>query len=247
MGNSTEESGNHLSVSELVSIGKELVAMLRDAMLLVMAILLLVWPKVIKNVLVDAGVKKGNFAGMEWEANFSQSDENLVKSQSTIADLIEQNGKLSKALSEVKAQISNTEVKADIAKLEQINTRLIANATKAQVSAAANILANAPLVQEIQVSTDKSTTWGVVYGGDQKLDSAEYEIKTTAPKFGLTNVAIYYRQGSYRSVATTIDRLQASQLLNKAKEHRKDAYIVNMLTWCPNAAQKEGYFECVNP
>lgn len=244
MGNSTKESGNHLSVSELVSIGKELVAMLRDAMLLVIAILLLVWPQTIKNVLVDAGFKKASIAGMEWEANFSQSDENLVKSQSTIADLMEQNGKLNKALSEVKSLIGNTEVKADIVKLEQINTQLVANATKAQVSAAANILANAPLVQEIQASADKPTTWGVVYGGDQRLDGAEYETKTAAPKFGLTNTAIYYRQGSYRSVATTIDRLQASQLLNKAQEHRKDAYIVNMTTWCPNTTLKEGYFEC---
>jgi hypothetical protein len=239
----TEESSNRLSRSELVSTGKELVAMLRDAMLLVMAVLLLVWPQTIKRVLMDAGFKKGSIAGMEWEANFSESDETLLKAQSTISDLLDQNGKLNKTLSEIKSQIGNT---ADIAKLEQINTQLVANAAKVQVSAAANILANAPLVQEIQTSTDKAITWGVVYGGDQKLDRAEHEIKTTAPKFGLSNAAIYYRQGSFRSVATTIDRLQASQLLNKAKEHRKDAYIVNMSTWCPNVTQKEGYFECSN-
>lgn len=241
-----EQNSNRLSVSELVSTGRELVAILRDAMLLLMAVLLLAWPQTIKSVLVDAGFKKGSIAGLEWEANLTQSDETLVKAQSTIADLIDQNNKLNKALSEMKSQIGNAEVNANIAKLEQLNTQLVANTAKVQVSVAANISANAPLVQEIQTSTDKAVTWGVVYGGDQRLNAAEYEIKTTAPKFGLINAAIYYRQGSYRSVATTIDRLQASQLLNKVKGHRKDAYIVNMSAWCPNASQKDGYFECSN-
>jgi hypothetical protein len=87
---------------------------------------------------------------------------------------------------------------------------------------------------------------GVVYGGDQTLDAAKFEIQTIAPKLGLTNAAIYYRQVSYRSVATTTDGLQAEQLLLKAKERRKDSYIVNMSTWCRDAAQKNGYFECAS-
>jgi hypothetical protein len=108
------------------------------------------------------------------------------------------------------------------------------------------ISANAPLVQKIQSSMGTVVTWGVVYGGDQSLDSARHEIQTIAPKLGLTNAAIYYRQGSYRSVATTTDRLQAERLLVKAKERRGDSYIVNMSSWCPSATERAGYFECSN-
>jgi hypothetical protein len=41
--------------------------------------------------------------------------------------------------------------------------------------------------------------------------------------------------------------VQADQVLNKAKERRKDSYIVNMSTWCPSTTEKDGYFECSNP
>jgi TRAP-type mannitol/chloroaromatic compound transport system substrate-binding protein len=183
---------------------------------------------------------------LKWKAKLNQTDGALVKAQATIVDLKDQNDKLNKALSEVKSQIDNPEVKANITKLEQLNTQLVENATKVQASVESNISANAPLVQKIQASTGTVVTWGIVYGGDQNLNAAEYEIQTIAPKLGLTNVAIYYRQGSYRSVATTTDRLQAEQFLNKAKERRKDSYIVNMSTWCPNTTQKDGYFECLN-
>lgn len=87
-----------------------------------------------------------------------------------------------------------------------------------------------PLVQKVQVSTGISVTWGVVYGGDRILDVAQYEVRTIARKLGLTTAAIDYRRGSYRSVATSTDRLQAGTLLKKAKARRKDPYIVNMAT-----------------
>jgi TRAP-type mannitol/chloroaromatic compound transport system substrate-binding protein len=241
-----EQNNNRSSLSGLVAIGKDLVAMLRDTMLLLLAILLMGWPQAINSILVDAGFEEGSFAGLKWKAKLNQTDGALVKAQATIVDLKDQNDKLNKALSEVKSQIDNPEVKANITKLEQLNTQLVENATKVQASVESNISANAPLVQKIQASTGTVVTWGIVYGGDQNLNAAEYEIQTIAPKLGLTNVAIYYRQGSYRSVATTTDRLQAEQFLNKAKERRKDSYIVNMSTWCPNTTQKDGYFECLN-
>jgi hypothetical protein len=77
---------------------------------------------------IDAGFKNGSIAGLEWEANLTQSDDTLVKAQSTIADLTDQNDKLNKALSEVKSQIGNKEIKANITKLEQLNTQLVTSA-----------------------------------------------------------------------------------------------------------------------
>jgi hypothetical protein len=185
--------------------------------------------------------------GLEWEANLTKSDDTLIKAQSIISDLKDQNDKLNKALSEVKSHIDNAEVKANIAKLEQLNTQLIASTEKVQVSVAANISTNAPLVEKMQTPADALVTWGVVYGGDKNIDDAKYEVQTIAPKLGLTNATIYYRQGSYRSVATATDRLQAEQLLNKAKQRRKDSYIINISSWCPQATQKDGYFECSSP
>jgi hypothetical protein len=138
-------------------------------------------------------------------------------------------------------------VKADIAKLDQLNTRLAESSAKVQADLETTTSANASLIQKVQASTGTVATWGVVYGGDRTLDAAKYEVRTIAARLGLTNAAIYYRNNSFRSVATTTDRLQAEQLLKKAKERRKDSYIVNMSTWCPSITERNGYFECLNP
>lgn len=241
-----ENSSSSTFLSRLIATGKDLVAMLRDAGLLALAVLLIGWPHTINSILVDAGFEEGSFAGLKWKANLKSSDKILVEARNTIADLTDQNAKLNKTLSDVKLQTGNAELKENISNLEQLNSQLADSAAKVQVSVDSNIAANAPLVQKIQTATGSVTTWGIVYGGDQNLESAKYEVQTIATKLGLTNAAIYYRQGSYRSVATTTDRVQAAQFLVKAKERQKDSYIVNMSSWCPNAMGKEGYFECSN-
>lgn len=242
-----KQRNNSFPLSKAVGTGKDFIALLRDAVLLLIAVLLIRWPQTFNSILVDAGFEEGSFAGLKWKAKLTQSDDALLKAQATIADLKDQNEKLNKALSETKSQIGSTDIKAKIANLEQLNIRVVSSSAKVQAAIETSISANAPLVQKIQSSTGTAVTWGVVYSGDQNLDAARYEIQTIAPKLGLTNAAIYYRQGSYRSVATTTDRLQAEQLLNKAKERRKDSYIVNMSTWCPSATQRAGYSECSNP
>ncbi|WP_428825132.1 hypothetical protein ACLIKD_11225 [Azonexus sp. IMCC34842] len=77
--------------------------------------------------------------------------------------------------------------------------------------------------------------------------AAQYEVKSAAQKYVLTNTSIFFRQGSFRSVATAADRSDAEQLLFKAKNRRSDAYIVNLNTWCPNRTAKAGYTECTAP
>lgn len=241
------EKRNDRYLSGFVATGKDLVAMLRDGMLLLIAVLLIGWPQTINSILVEAGFEEGSFAGVKWKAKLTQSDETLLKAQATIADLREQNEKLNKALSEVKSQIASAEVKEDIAKLDQLNVRLTASSAKVQAAVETTTSANAPLIQKVQASTGTVATWGVVYGGDRTLGDAKYEVQTIAPKLGLTNAAIYYRNNSFRSVATTTDRLQAEQLLKKAKERRKDSYLVNMSTWCPSTTERNGYVECLTP
>ena len=102
-------------------------------------------------------------------------------------------------------------------------------------------------MQKAQSQGAPSTTWGVVYGGDRALTDARYEVGPVASKLGFANAAIYLRQGSYRSVVTSTDRLQATQMLRKAQERRADAYLVDMASWCQDPAQKDGYLECPAP
>ncbi|MGH7888818.1 MAG: hypothetical protein ACREPG_13230 [Candidatus Binatia bacterium] len=243
-----EQSNNRSLLSGLVAIGKDFVVMLRDAGLLLMAVLLIWWPESFNKILVDAGFDEGSFAGLHWKAKVIQQDAELVKSLAEIKDWKEQNNQQIKVLTEVKSKLGSEEIKANIENLEKLNTQLVASSDKVQESVVSTIAANAGLIQKTPTSTGEVITWGVVYGSDKNLGDATYEVKTIAPKLGLANAANYYRRGYYASVATTTDRLQAEQLLSKAKQGRRmDSYVVNMSTWCPSPTDKDGYFECSNP
>ena len=237
-----EQVDDRSFLSGIVTTGKDFVAMLRDALLLLIALLLIVWPVKFNAILADAGFDEGSFAGLKWKARITKSDDALLRAQAIIKDYKDQNDSLRKALSEALSRTATAPI--DLRKLEASSTQLDTSAAKVLASVESNLSANAPLVQKTQTAAGTVVTWGVVWSGDQNLDSAKYEIQTIAPKLGLTNAAIYYRQGSYRSVATTTDRLEAESLLNKAKQRRKDSYIVNMANWCPNPTDKNGYFDC---
>lgn len=229
----------------LIATGKDLVALLRDALLLLLGVLLLLWPAAINGMLVAAGFEEGSFAGLQWKARLTQSDGSLVKAQGLIADLKDQNERLNQALSQARAQGASPA--PDGASLERINQALAAKTERVQSALTSSLAANSELVQKAQSQTAQSTTWGVVYGGDRNLADARYETGPVASKLGLAGAAVYLRQGSYRSVVTSSDRLQATQMLKKAQERRADAYLADMSSWCPDPAPKDGYLECPAP
>lgn len=231
-------------MSGLSATGKDLVAMLRDGLLLVMAVLLLSVPETFNAILARAGFEEGSFAGIKWRKQLTESDDALLKAQATIADLKDQNDKLSKALSDTKAQVTSPDTKEYIAQLEQMNARVATASEDTQATVQKSIAANTQLVEKIQSASGTVVNWGVVYGGDRTLAAAKHEVDTIAPKLGLTNARIYHRQGSFRSVATTTDRSRAEEMLKATKEHQKDSYLVKMSDFCPEPAEKDGYFEC---
>lgn len=237
------ENGNPLA--GLIATGKDLIALLRDALLLLLGVLLMLWPAAINSMLVAAGFEEGSFAGLQWKAKLTQSDGSLVKAQALIADLKDQNERLNQALSQARPQGASQT--PDGASLERINQALAAKTDRVQSALTSSLAANSELVQKAQSQTAQATTWGVVYGGDRALADARYETGPVASKLGLSGATVYLRQGSYRSVVTSTDRLQATQMLKKAQERRADAYLVDMASWCLDPAQKDGYLECPAP
>jgi hypothetical protein len=92
--------------------------------------------------------------------------------------------------------------------------------------------------------TDPSGTWGVVFGGDPTIDSANVEVTKTAERMGIGQGQVFRRAGSFRSVKVFVSRSEAEDALGKARAVRPSSYVVNMSTWCPTSEQKPGYFEC---
>ncbi|HVG21192.1 MAG TPA: hypothetical protein VNI02_19245 [Blastocatellia bacterium] len=244
--NGAEEKGKK-SASKFVALGKDLVALLRDLVLFILALLLLFFPAKFNSVLSNAGFEEGSFVGFKWKPKLLDSDAALKEAQVLITDLREQNENMSKALADAQSKLNDPALKDKLAKLEEANKQLNIASSKVENSVASTIASNAPLVERVQNEVDTNTKWGVVFSGDATLDAARYEVETVAPKLGIPNVSIYFRKGSYRSVSVVDSRLEAQQVLPKAKQRRADAYIVNMSNWCPNINEKNGYRECTSP
>src|SRR5882672_11069268 len=106
------------SVSNGVNFGKDLVALLRDLALFVLALLLIAFPSTFNNVLSSAGFEEGSFVGFKWKPKLLDSDAALKEAQALITDLRDQNGKMSKALNEVHSKVNDPALKEQLAKLE---------------------------------------------------------------------------------------------------------------------------------
>jgi len=234
-------------LSTLVRIGKDGVALLRDAALLLLAVLLVGWPETFNDILVRAGFEEGSLVGLQWKARVSKQDSELVAAQSLIADLKTQNANLEKALADAKAQLSDDALISRIGDLEKLSAQMQPATSRIQDSLQTTIVANADLVQKLEPATAAAAIWAVVFSGDSSLEAARFETGTVAPRLGINTAQIYYRQGSYRSLVTAADRAQASQLLNTLKTKRADAYIVNLDSWCPAAIARDGYLDCSSP
>lgn len=109
-----------------------------------------------------------------------------------------------------------------------------------QNTALPTVVATAPA----QLSADPAGTWGVVFGGDTSLESAQHEVTKTAESMGIGAGEIFRRAGSYRSVKVYVSRAEAEDGLGKARAVRPSTYVVNMATWCPTSTKKSGYYEC---
>jgi hypothetical protein len=232
--------------SALIGVGKDAVGLLRDLALFVLAFLLLLFPGTFNGVLTKAGFEEGSLVGFKWKSKLVESDATLKEARTTITDLKTQLDKTSQALAAAQVNLNDPSFKDTVAKLEEENKKLNASSAEVEVSITNTIASNASLVEKAQTTVSSNAVWAVVFSGDATLDAAKYEVTVVASKLGIPNASVYFRQNSYRGVSLVESRTQAEQVLAKAKQRRADAYIVNISTWCPAAAEKDGYRECVD-
>ncbi len=96
-------------------------------------------------------------------------------------------------------------------------------------------------------SAASTTTSLVVFGGDVSPEAARPEVER-ARAAGFPAAAIYHRQGAYRSVVEFPTSEAAAEALPRIKglsRAARDAYMVSLATWCPNAVRSaSGVTEC---
>lgn len=229
--------------SRFLSKGKDLVALLRDGALLLLATMLIAFPQKLNDVLTNAGFEEGSIVGFKWKAKLLQSDDALKNAQATIDNLQEQLKKSNEALNAAKGLVNDQALQSRIKGVTDQYERVAGATVQAQASVKSTIAANAQLVERAQMSLVSSGGWGVVMGSDVALGPAKDEVARAA-RSGIDGAGIYLRSGYYVTIAVTPDRAQAANYLTTAKRWRPDAYIAPMATWCRNMQPRDGYTEC---
>ena len=136
------------AVVKVVSLGKDIVALLRDATLFVLAMLLLAFPAQFNTILVDAGFEEGSVVGFKWKSKLIDSNQALEEARSTIASLQTRNDELLKALQYAKAKSDDPELMKRVTALQEENRKLQDQTQRVQTVVADTIESNAPLVQK---------------------------------------------------------------------------------------------------
>ena len=139
----------------LVAIGKDLVSLLRDGALFLLALLLVAFPAQFNSILVHAGFEEGSVVGFTWKSSLVDSNEALQKANNTIDSLKASNAQLLKALTDANAKVNDPQQLAHLAELEEENRRLKEQTQKVQTVVSDTIESNAPLVAKALSSTTR--------------------------------------------------------------------------------------------
>lgn len=154
----------------LIETSKDFVSLLRDLSILVLAVMLILFPKTLNSILVEAGFEEGSFVGFKWKAKLVDSDKALQEAQIAISSLQAQNDELVTALEKSTERTSDSFLKEQLSRLEIDNKQLKIASEYVQSSVAKTIAANAPLVEKARSDTRADTTVRFCYQEDRLED-----------------------------------------------------------------------------
>jgi hypothetical protein len=115
--------------------------------------------------------------------------------------------------------------------------RLIARSASTTQATQATLDTVAPAVAVAQNAIGRSGLWAIVFSADATEAAAAPEIDRVR-RLNLGLPQLYLRQNWYRGTLTFPTQSDAQAHLAQVRGTFKDAYVVNVSTWCPAPAQK---------
>lgn len=192
-----DKNKNESRISNVISLGKDIISLLRDGALLVLAILLVVFPLKFNAILVGAGFKEGNVAGFKWQSSLVSSNQALEEAQAKISELQRVSNEQVKALSEAKVLLSDTALKQRITNIEKDNITQKESTGIVQSSVAHTINTNVKLVENSAPSRNKSDFLvGLQTLGLSDTERTDFNSKLQSSGYGLAGITVSYPAGA---------------------------------------------------
>jgi hypothetical protein len=143
-------------IATATAIAKDLVSLLRDGALFLLAVLLVIFPAQFNSILVEAGFEEGSVVGFKWKSKLIESNRALEDAQLTISKLQGKNDELLKALSEANEVSNDPKSLKRLATLEDENKALKTATQNVQARVTETIESNVPLVEKALSSANRS-------------------------------------------------------------------------------------------
>jgi hypothetical protein len=187
-------------LASVTGIAKDLVSLLRDGAIFLLAVLLVVFPAKINSILSSAGFQEGSVAGFKWEHFKESNNQTLGETKVTIATLQEKYNEVYKALIDAKGKLNDAKLLKLIAKFEEDNDSLKINTKNVQAKVTETINANIALVEKGQ--TSKVKRYYIIAMTSADSEDVDAEIKRVKRKVGdsfdkdFPNIKVYAPQGN---------------------------------------------------
>ena len=223
---------------------KEALGALRELIIVVVLLGLVVglalWPDHVKDRLVKAGFKSADVAGLHWEPELREANEQTNEARQNVALIQQRLAGFQDELDTISARVSDpvlqqeVELLAEGVKQSIEETRSIDRGLKASAEVTESVLRLAP-----PQKTEDSGAWAIVVSADKLIDQARHEVRR-AKDLGYSSVAVFDRSGLFRTVIQFPDKARAEEALPKIRNELQDsAYLVDFRTWCPVRKRRE--------
>ncbi len=93
----------------LLAVAKEVVVVVREALVILVVLVLFLSPSLVKKTLTSAGFTKASFAGWEWEREVKAAKEQVEKARGQLAVVQEKFDDVNTELKQIKASVSPVE------------------------------------------------------------------------------------------------------------------------------------------
>lgn len=234
-----------------IATGKDVLALSRDGVLVLLFLMLLVMPGVIGDRLSRAGFEEGSLMGFKWKNKAQDYGAEVIRLKQGLEaanrQVILQSVQLrntSAELARLRATASSPQQAADLDRLGKANQRVAQESIATSTRLSDQLRASQPVVLDARETLGAATPWAVVMGADPTLAEAQVESRRAVLR-GLPNVGIYLRQGYFRTVALAPTKAAADKLLPNARVRTRDAYVVRFDRWCAKREAVEGYSRCL--
>lgn len=229
--------------------GKNMLALLRDLMLVVLFLMLLFVPAVIGERLAAAGFEEGELLGFKWKKKAEEYGDaakklqvQLEEANRTIEGQKQQLDRASRQLEDVQSEIADPASAQRVEQTVQASREVLARTDVTQQRVARTLTTVQPTVVDARATLANRPETGIVLSSDKTLDEARFEARKAA-KAGFPGVGIYQYKGIYATIS--LPESDARRWLSLAQRNmRQDAFAVKMSEYCPATVTEKGYTRC---